>query len=269
MNSRDTVEVIKKMMGWCPAVDTKTNEPSSSGEGFASKPEGGGGASGKLFGSLFEWDYIVKEELLRSIAVLFYAFIAIGSMIKYGYIKADLTDTFFLAPIVTFAFFVIMVLYRKNTLSPIIYRFENTKPFRELAILIAVYAVYLYFSLQYPVLHRIWILIILFIASKLAKVFELNRPTGVKMMLFFAAASAFILIRYYALQLPLTPLIKGLVALGAAMLVFVVLAKRMGFEEPDYLKRMDWRGFLIFVALIVVISVIGAAVMIGLDRLIK
>ncbi|CAG0992611.1 MAG: hypothetical protein MPEBLZ_02936 [Candidatus Methanoperedens nitroreducens] len=265
MNSRDTVEVIKKMMGWCPVADTKTSEPPS-GESFASKPEGGGDASGKSFGSLFEWDYIVKEELLRSIAVLFYTFIGIGSLIKYGYIKADLTDTFFLAPIVTFAFFVIMVLYRKNTLSPIIYCFENTKPFRELAILIAIYAVYLYFSLQHPVLHSIWILIILYIASKLGKIFELNRPTGVKMMLFVAAASAFVLIRYYALQLPLMPLIKGILTLEAVMLVFVVLSKWMGFEEPDYLKRMDRKGFLIFVALIVVLSIIGAAVMIGLDR---
>lgn len=135
--------------------------------------------------------------------------------------------------------------------------------------MIAVYAVYLYFSLQYPVLHRIWIFIILFIASKLGKVFGLNRPTGVKMMLFVAAASAFVLIRYYALQLPLMPIIKGILAFGAAMLVFVVLAKRMGFEEPDYLKRMDRRSFLIFVALIVVLSIIGAAVMMGLDRLIK
>lgn len=262
------IENIRKMMGWCPVADTKINEPPS-GEGYANKPDSGGDASGKLFGSLFEWDYIVKEELFRSIAVLFYTFIGIGSLIKYGYIKTDLTATFYLAPIATFAFFVIMVWHRKNTLSPIIYRFENSKPLKELATLIVVYAVYLYFSLQYPVLHRIWILIILFIALKLGKVFELNRPTGVKMMLFIAVASVFLLIRYYALQLPLMPLIKGILAIEAAMLVFVVLAKRVGFEEPDYLNRMDKRGFLIFVALVVVLSIIGAAVMIGLDRLIK
>lgn len=154
-------------------------------------------------------------------------------------------------------------------MSPITYHFENSKPLRELANLIVVYAVYLYFSLQYPVLNRIWILIILFIALKLGKVFELNRPTGVKMMFFFAVASVFLLIRYYAMQLPLMPLIKGILALEVAMLVFAVLAKRMGFEEPDYLNRMDRRGFLILVTLVVVLSIIGAAVMIGLDRLIK
>ncbi|MBE0524549.1 MAG: DUF1673 family protein [ANME-2 cluster archaeon] len=262
------IENIRKVMGWCPVADTKINKPPS-GEGYANKPDSGGDASPKLFGSLFEWDYIVKEELLRSIAVLFYTFIGIGGLITYGYIKTDLTATFYLAPIVTFAIFVIMVWHRKNTLSPIIYRFGNTKPLRELAILIVVYAVYLYFSLQYPVLHRIWILIILFIALKLGKVFELNRPTGIKMMLFIAVASIFLLIRYYALQLSLMPFIKGILALEAAMLVFVVLAKRMGFEEPDYLKKMDGRVFLIFVALVVVFSIIGAAVMIGLDRLIK
>ena len=262
------IENIRKMMGWCPVADKKISEPATK-EGCTNIPEGGGDPSPKLFASLFKWDYIVKEELLRSIAVLFYTFIGIGSLIKYGYIKTNLTATFYLAPIATFAIFVIMVWHRKNTLSPIIYRFENSKPLRELGILIVVYAVYLYFSLQYPVLHNIWIFIILFIASKLGKVFELNRPTGIKMMLFFAAASAFVLIRYYTLQLPLVPIIRGILAFGAAMLVFVVLSKRMGFEEPDYLKRMDRRGFLIFVGLVVVLSIIAIAVMMGLDRLIK
>lgn len=262
------IENIKKMMGWCPVADTKINEPPS-GEGYANKPDSGGDASGKLFGSLFEWDYIVKEELLRSIAVLFYTFIGIGSLIKYGYIKTDLTATFYLAPIATFAFFVIMVWHRKNTLSPIIYRFENSKPLKELATLIVVYAVYLYFSLQYPVFHRIWILIILFIAVKLGKVFELNRPTGVKMMLFYATASAFVLIRYYVLQIPLMPLLKGITAFGASMLIIVVLSKRAGFEEPDYRYKMDRKSFLVWAAIIAISVVVGVAVSIGLDRLIN
>jgi hypothetical protein len=263
MNSR--VEVIKKMMGWCPVADTKINEPPS-GEGYANKPDSGDDASPKLFASLFEWDYIVKGELLRSIAVLFYSFIAIGMMISYGYIKADLTDTFYLAPIVTFAFFVFMVWYRKNILSPIIYRFENIKPLRELATLIVVYVVYLYFSLQYPVLHRAWFIILLFIGLKLTKIFELNRPTGVKMMLFYATASAFVLIRYYALQMPLMPLLKGITAFGVSMLILVVLSKRAGFEEPDYLYKMDRKSFLVWAAIIAISVVVGVAVSIGLDR---
>lgn len=234
------IENIKKMMGWCPVADTKINEPPS-GEGYANKPDSGGDASGKLFGSLFEWDYIVKEELLRSITVIFYAFIGIGTLIKYGYIKTDLTATFYLAPIVTFVHFAVQVCYRKNTLSPIIYRFENSKPLKEFGILIVVYAVYLYFSLQYPVLQRAWFIILLFIGLKLTKIFELNRPTGVKMMLFYATASAFVLIRYYALQMPLMPLMKGITAFGASMLIIVVLSKRAGFEEPDYLYKRTGR----------------------------
>ncbi len=141
------IETARKMMGWCPVADTKINEPPSE-EGYANKSDSNkpdSGASGKFFGSLFEWDYIVKEELLRSIAVLFFT-------------------------IVTFAIFVIMVWYRKNTLSPIIYRYKNIKPLRELSILIVVYAAYLYFSLQYPVLHKAWFLILLFTAIKLGKI---------------------------------------------------------------------------------------------------
>ncbi|MFZ3060339.1 MAG: hypothetical protein WA102_11475 [Candidatus Methanoperedens sp.] len=262
------VDKVKRLMGWCPVADTKINKPSSV-EGYANIPEGGGDASGKLFGSLFEWDYIVKEELLRSIAVFFYAFISIGMLISYGYIKTELTDTFFLAPIATFVFFIIMVWYRKTIQGFFTYRFENIKPVRELAILAAIYALYISLSLQYPVLHKAWFLILLFTASKLGKIFELNRPTGIKMILFFAVASAFILIRYYALQMPLMPLLKGMLAFGASLLVFVVLAKRAGFEEPDHLYRMDRKSFLIWVAIIAISVVIGVAVWIGLDILIK
>ena len=68
----NVMETVRKMMGWCPVADTKINEPPSE-EGYANKSDSNkpdSGASGKLFGTLFEWDYIVKEELLRSIAVL-------------------------------------------------------------------------------------------------------------------------------------------------------------------------------------------------------
>ncbi len=263
--SVNIVDKVKRLMGWCPVADTKINKPSSV-EGYANIPEGGGDASPKLFASLFEWDYIVKEELLRSIAVFFYAFIGAGVLIKYGYIKTGITATPFLALVVTFVHFTVQVSYRKNTLSPIIYRFENSKPLKDLATLIVVYAVYLYFSLQYPVLQRAWFIILLFIGLKLTKIFELNRPTGVKMMLFYATASAFVLIRYYALQMPLMPLLKGITVFGVSMLILVVLSKRAGFEEPDYLYKMDRKSFLVWVAIIVISVVIGVAVSIGLDR---
>ncbi len=260
----DIADKLKRLMGWCPVADTKIREPLS-GEDYVNVPEGGGDASPKLFASLFEWDYIVKEELLRSIAVFFYAFIGVGILIKYGYIKTGITATPFLALIVTFVHFAFQVCYRKNTLSPIIYSFENSKPLRELGILVAVYAVYLYFSLQYPVLHRVWFIGLLFIGLKLAKVFELNRPTGVKMILFFAVASAFVLIRYYALHLPLILLLKGITAFGVSLVVLGVLSKRAGFEEPDHLYRMGRKSFLIWVAIIAISVVLGVAVWIGLD----
>lgn len=264
--SANIVDKVKRLMGWCPVADTKINEPSS-GDDYANKPKGGGDASGKLFGSLFEWDYIVKEEMWRSIAVLFYAFISIGMMISYGFIKADLTDTFFLAPFATFVFFTIMIWYRKTIKGFFTYHFENIKPLRELAILAAIYALYISLSLQYPMLHKAWILILLFTASKLGKIFELNRPTGIKIMLFFVSSCAFILIRYYVLQMPLLPILEGMLALGISMLVFVVLARRAGFEDPDYLHRMDRRGLIMWISIISVCVLIGVVAMIGIDKI--
>ena len=64
----NVAKTIKKLIsGWCPVADTKINEPPSE-EGYANKSDShkaDSGGSGKLFGSLFEWDYIVKEELMR------------------------------------------------------------------------------------------------------------------------------------------------------------------------------------------------------------
>ncbi|WP_052368587.1 DUF1673 family protein [Candidatus Methanoperedens nitratireducens] len=268
--SLNIVDKVKKLMGWCPNASMNIKKSQSCGDDFnIPMSDGDGSPSKRYIKSLFEWDYIVKEELLRSIAVFFYAFIGVGGLIMYGYIKTGITATPFLALIVTFVHFSIQVWYRKNVLSPAIHRFENSKPLRELIILITVYVIYLYFSIQYPVLQRAWILILLFIGLKLGKVFELNRPTGVKLMLFFATACAFVLIRYYVLQLPLMPLLKGITALGVAMLILAVLFKKAGFEEPDYLYRMDRRSFLIWVAIVAISVIVGIAVMIGLDKVLN
>lgn len=61
------------------------------------------------------------------------------------------------------------------------------------------------------------------------------------------------------------PVLEGMLALGVSMLVFVVLAKRAGFEEPDY--RMDRRGFFIWISIIAVCIIIGLVTMIGIDRI--
>lgn len=219
--------------------------------------------------SLFEIDYIVKEELWRSISIFFFAFIGVAMLIESGYIKTDLNATFYLAPIITFIHFVIKVWYRKNLQSPIILHFENSRPIRELIILIAIYAAYLYFSLQYPILQKGWILILLLVALKLTKVFELNRPTSIKLILFFLTSSAFILIQYYFLQLPLMPLLKGILALGASMLVFVVLAKRSGLDEPDYLYRMDMKDFFILMSILAFSAIVAGTILIWLDRVLN
>lgn len=179
----------------------------------------------------------------------------------------EITATPFLALVVTLVHFVAQVCYRKNALGPITYDFQKSRPLRELAILAAIYALYISLSLQYPVLQRAWFLILLFTSAKLGKIFELNRPTGIKMMLFFVSSCAFILIRYYVLQIPLMPILEGMLALGVSMLVFVVLAKRADFEEPDYLHRMDRRGFFIWISIIALCVIIGAVAMIGIDRI--
>lgn len=52
------------------------------------------------------------------------------------------------------------------------------------------------------------------------------------------------------------------------MMVLAVLSKRAGFEDPDYLYRMDRRSFMILAAIITISIMIGVAVSIGLDKVI-
>ncbi|MDI6718867.1 MAG: hypothetical protein QMD46_04575 [Methanomicrobiales archaeon] len=54
-------------------------------------------------------DYIVREELWRSVAVYGFSFIAIGLLIVSGYLPLPLSATFLLALIPTAAHFLVMV----------------------------------------------------------------------------------------------------------------------------------------------------------------
>ncbi|MEA1894694.1 MAG: hypothetical protein U9N36_05740 [Euryarchaeota archaeon] len=59
-------------------------------------------------------DYIIKEELWRSIAVYFFAFLGIGYLIMGGYLNVNISATFVLAFIVTIVHFLIKVWYRRR-----------------------------------------------------------------------------------------------------------------------------------------------------------
>lgn len=59
-------------------------------------------------------DYIVREELWRSIAVYFFAFLGIGYLIMEGYLNVNISATFVLAFIVTIIHFLIKVWYRRG-----------------------------------------------------------------------------------------------------------------------------------------------------------
>jgi len=59
-------------------------------------------------------DYIVREELWRSIAIYFYSFIVIGYIIMKGYINVNISATFVLAFIVTIIHFSVKVWYRRK-----------------------------------------------------------------------------------------------------------------------------------------------------------
>ncbi|MDI6885766.1 MAG: hypothetical protein QMD22_05365 [archaeon] len=61
-----------------------------------------------------EIDYVIKEELWRSIAVFFFAFLGIGYIIIERNIDVNILAIFVLALIVTGIHFLIKVWYRKR-----------------------------------------------------------------------------------------------------------------------------------------------------------
>lgn len=214
-----------------------------------------------------EIDYIVKEELWRSLPVCFFSFLIIGFLDMEGYISIGASGTFILALVFTAIHFSFMVWYRRKEqlLNPSIFfilnyifssksREERTTEYykdektsilsslkrniRLLIVTLILYIAYLYASLVYNIDQIFWILVLLFIGGALSKIIygegKADQNDPMRLLVFYVIACIFIFIRYLVLDYPILPILKGSIILGI-LLVLLALGIKWSHrkQNPD------------------------------------
>jgi len=185
---------------------------------------------------------IVKMELLRSIAVYFFALIGLSVIIVKGSINVDLATYFLLAFIPTVAHFSIMVWYRKRkeyaipSKTPLSVTTPPQKPYRNLKIAIIavlVYILHLYASVEYGLIQKftflpVFIFLVLSVGNILLKGFskELKYPVF-RLLAFFFVMYIFIFMRDLAFGC--YSIRPRFIVLGAALIMYAVLSKLIGW----------------------------------------
>jgi len=185
---------------------------------------------------------IVKMELLRSIAVYFFALIGLSVIIVKGSINVDLATYFLLAFIPTVAHFSIMVWYRKRkehaipSKTPLPVTTPPQKPYRNLKIAIIavlVYILHLYASVEYGLTQKftflpVFIFLVLSVGNIILKGFskELKYPVF-RLLAFFLVMHIFIFMRDLAFGC--YSIRPRFIVLGAALIMYAVLSKLIGW----------------------------------------
>jgi len=201
-------------------------------------------------------DSIVKQELLRSIAVYFFFFFLFNALYYKGYISIEPGIILILAFLVTIVHFWLMVWYRRKEqlLNPSIFVIidyifrpksyeEKTKElcknkktsiflsFRKnislLIFTVLLYIAYLYTSLFYNINQIYWGLFLLFMGFALSKIIYCNctveeQKDPMRFLIFYLILCIFIFVRYLVLDYPIFPILKGSIILGALLIILVL-----------------------------------------------
>jgi len=136
-------------------------------------------------------DYIVKEELLRSLAIYWILFLIIAIPTVGGYLPLSTASAFPLAAILTAIYFCVMVWYRRNENlhdpNPISIlrhalrsgeqREEKTKQRRAIVekavdafLVVTIFLIYLYASFAYSISQIYWLPVLILIGLFLARI---------------------------------------------------------------------------------------------------
>jgi hypothetical protein len=184
---------------------------------------------------------IVKVELLRSIAVYFFALIGFSVLIVKGNINVDLATYFLLAFVATVVHFSIMVWYQKRKEYAIpsktlpVTTPPPQKPYRNLKIAIIavlVYILYLYASVEHGLTQKFTWLFFIFLILPFGNIIlkgipkELKHPF-LRLLAFFFVMHIFIFMRDFVFGC--YSIKPRFIVLGAALMTYIVLSKLIGW----------------------------------------
>jgi len=196
--------------------------------------------------------YIVKVELLRSIAVYFFALIGFSVLIVKGNINVGLATYFLLAFIATVVHFSIMVWYQKRKEHAVTSKtpLSVTTPqppqklYRNLKIAIIVVLVYIFYlyvsvSAEYNLIQIFtWLAVFIFLVLLFGNMFLKGIPKGLNHPFLRALAFLFVMhifIFMRDLAFGCYSIKPRFIVLGAALIMYAVLSKLIGWVT-SYLK---------------------------------
>ena len=184
-------------------------------------------------------DYIVKQELWRSVAVYWGSFFVIGFLIVSGYLPLPAFLLFPLALVPTTAHFLIMVWYRRkeqlanptitNALLYALRRGEHGEGEKQqgkviiekvvdAVLAVAIFLIYLYASLAGSINQVFWLPVLVIISLLLARIVFIDgrerRVTLARSVVFYLIAAAIVVLRYLALGYPVVPLLQAIALVG-------------------------------------------------------
>ena len=198
---------------------------------------------------------IVKEELLRSIAVYFFAFMGFAALIKEEYLDVDVLAIPILAFIVTAIHFSIVVWYRRRkqhtapSKTPLPATASAQKLHKNLKIgiiAVLVYVLYLYASVEYNLTQKVtWLVIFVFLILSFGKIFlEDAEKHPLRLIPFFLVVGVFMCMRELVLGHPIKH--RGFVIVGTTLVTFAVLSEITKWAA----KPLKTKIFYVFVVML-------------------
>ncbi len=201
-------------------------------------------------------DYIIKEELWRSIAVYGGSFLIIGFLSVAGNLPVPLSYMLLLALIPTAVHFLVMVRYRRkeNLTDPTITNIfrhalrlrdhgEKTPTLRraifekvvDTVLAVVIFLIYLYASLAYSISQIYWLPVLLIIGLLLTRIVFIDggerRITLVRSVVFYLIVAAIVVLRYLALGYPVVPLLQAIVLVGIVAFPILYIWERRSAQE--------------------------------------
>lgn len=203
-------------------------------------------------------DYIVKEELLRSLAIYWILFLIIAIPTVGGYLPLSTASAFPLAAILTAIYFCVMVWYRRNENlhdpNPISIlrhalrsgeqREEKTKQRRAIVekavdafLVVTIFLIYLYASFAYSISQIYWLPVLILIGLFLARIIFTDggerRVTLARLVVFYLIAAAILVLRYLALGYLVLPLLQAIVLVGIITFPILYIWERRSAPEGN------------------------------------
>ena len=201
-------------------------------------------------------DYIIKEELWRSIAVYGGSFLIIGFLSVAGNLPVPLSYMLLLALIPTAVHFLVMVRYRRkeNLTDPTITNIfrhalrlrdhgEKTTTRRraifekvvDTVLAVVIFLIYLYASLACSISQIYWLPVLLIIGLLLTRIVFIDggerRITLVRSVVFYLIVAAIVVLRYLALGYPVVPLLQAIVLVGIVAFPILYIWERRSAQE--------------------------------------